>query len=302
VRTGHRRLALGSAMVAVIVGSVLAGAPPASASELCTGSVPAGQVRVAVVVDYGTEPGAPGTASARCLTVPSGTTGGQLLKLRSELLHTATPRYAGSGLLCALDGFPFGDECGEASGSEFRYWSYWSGTSGSWVYGQGNPFVRRVADGDIEGWRFVSAHESAAPPPRLAPDAGALFPSLVEPSTAPASPPAGADALPPPSGSGEPDSILAGAGPSSSEADPDEGADRDEPNESGEPPGQPTTTADGDRGTGRATTTELAPPLGEIALHQTDTSDGPPVATIAGGVLVAAVAGAAALRLRRSSS
>jgi hypothetical protein len=288
-------------MVAVILGSLVAGAPPASATELCGSSVGAGQVRVVVVIDYGTEPGAPGTVSARCLTVPSGTTGGQLLKLRSELLATATPRYAGSGLLCALDGFPFGDECGEASGSAFRYWSYWSGTSGSWVYGQGNPFVRRVADGDIEGWRFVSAQESAAPPPRLAPDAGALFPALVAPPPRPASPPA-ADVLPPPSGSGEPGSILPGAGPGSSAAEPDQGTAGDAPDEGVAPSTQPTTSVDGNQGTGRATTTEAAPPLGEIALQQTGTADGPPVATIAGGLLVAVVAGAATLRLRRSAS
>ncbi len=82
------------------------------------------------------------------------------------------PRYADSGLLCGIDGAP-ASGCGERTADGYRYWAYFSGTSGSWVYGSGNPFIRRLADGDIEGWRFVDGTGTGQdPPPRITPSAG----------------------------------------------------------------------------------------------------------------------------------
>jgi hypothetical protein len=171
-------LATVTVVLATIVGP---GASPASAATRCGSTVPAGQVRVVVVVD----PGAGGSPGSTCLVVAEGTTGAQLLAQRAGLLGTTTPRYAESGLLCAIDGFP-GEGCGDRTSGGYLYWSYWSGTSGSWVYGQGNPFVRRIRDGDIEGWRFVDGSGSGADPtPRVGPSAS-LFPALAPPPAPPA--------------------------------------------------------------------------------------------------------------------
>jgi hypothetical protein len=240
------------------------------------------------VVDYGTEPGTPGSISVRCLTVPAGTTGGQLLKQRAEMLGQPLPRYdSGGGLLCAIDGFPGGSECGAASGDEFRYWSYWSGTSGSWVYGQGNPFIRRLGDGDIEGWRFVSAAESAAPPPRVAPSTN-LFPAPPAPTPAlvPALPSVDSPAAAPAAPGAEPGSTTTVA-----------------PVPSAEGAGAPSTTSTPST-TDRAAAASSADdpsPIGEIAIAPTADSSGPSVATVAGALLVAGMVVAGGLRLRRSS-
>ena len=141
--------------------------------------------------------------------------GGQLLAERAAALGAARPRYADSGLLCGIDGFP-DSGCGERTGDGYRYWAYFSGTSGSWVYGGGNPFIRRLADGDIEGWRFVVGTGTGQdPPPRITPSAG-LFPPLPAPAPAvpaPVPPPVAAPSAaptPPPSAAGVPGSAAPG--------------------------------------------------------------------------------------------
>jgi len=179
------------AVLAVVVGSVVGGlglatalvlgpevAPAAAAPATgCTTPVSEGDVRVVVVVD----PGDGGPTSAVCLVVPRGTTGSQVLARRASMVGAPVPRYGSSGLLCAIDGHPTSG-CGERGGVGFRYWAYFNGASGDWSYGNYNPFTRRVADGDIEGWRFVEgAGNGTDPPPRLAPSPS-LFPALLSAS------------------------------------------------------------------------------------------------------------------------
>ena len=165
--------------LAVLVAMVVTGFVGASRAEAssCSEAVPAGQVRVVVVVD----PGSAGGASAACLVVPAGTTGAQALARRAAELGLSVPRYNSSGLLCAIDGHP-GSGCGDRNAGGYLYWAYFTGSSGSWVYGNFNPFTRRLVDGDIEGWRFVDgAGDGSEPPPRIAPSR-ALFP-VAAPST-----------------------------------------------------------------------------------------------------------------------
>ena len=203
-----RRFARIVAAVALLVPVALwISVPSAGAAVTCGGAVAEGQIRVVIVVDAG----AAGTAGPRatCLVVARGTTGGQLLAERAAALGGSRPRYADSGLLCGIDGTP-ATGCGERTADGYRYWAYFSGTAGSWVYGSGNPFIRRLADGDIEGWRFVDGTGTGQdPPPRIAPSVG-LFPPLpppAPPSPAPAPPPAAAPpaspAVPPPASSTE---------------------------------------------------------------------------------------------------
>jgi len=170
-----------SAVAGVLgVGAAMSDARPAFAAS-CSGPLGAGEIRVVLVVDA-SDLGA--ATSATCLVVPSGTTGSQLLARRGAELGTGAPRYGSSGLLCAIDGRP-ATGCGDRNSGGFEYWAYFNGTSGSWVYGNYNPFARRLSDGDIEGWRYVSgAGNGQDPPPRIAPSRS-LFPALL-PSAPPA--------------------------------------------------------------------------------------------------------------------
>jgi hypothetical protein len=168
------RVGLGAVLTAGLIGLGSVGGLPSAFADSCGDPVPSGSVRVVMVVDAGE---ASAGASSMCLVVPSGTTGSQLLARRAAELGMASPRYAGSGLLCAIDGFP-ATGCGDRTSGGFAYWAYFSGTSGAWNYGSYNPFIRRMADGDIEGWRYVSGTGGAQdPPPRIAPSRS-LFPPL----------------------------------------------------------------------------------------------------------------------------
>ncbi len=243
-------------LVPVAVG--VADPAPAAAADSCSGPLVAGQRRVVVVVDSGA-----GSPAATCLVVSSGTTGAQVLAQRATLLGRPTPRYDGSGLLCAIDGHP-ATGCGDRTTSGYRYWAYFSGASGSWLYGNYNPFIRRVADGDIEGWHFIDGGGNGSDdPPRLAPSRS-LFPALtpgttVAPATAPNVPSGGGSgtgggATAGPSGGGSVPGGAVGVAPvpqlpSSLPADPSTGAP-----DAGDPLTDPTTVVPDSVSTG-----DLAP-------------------------------------------
>ena len=166
------------------VGTVTAG--PASAATSCSGPLAGGQIRVVIVVDPGeTGPRAP---AATCLVVAAGTSGSKILAQRASELGLPSPRYADSGLLCGLDGFP-GSGCPVNSGGAYAYWAYFNGSGGVWSYGHDNPCVRRMVDGEIMGWRYTTGSaDGDAPKPRISPTSS-LFPALAPPPTA--APPSG---------------------------------------------------------------------------------------------------------------
>ena len=168
------RVGIAAILAVGLVGLGSVGGMSSALADSCGDPVPSGSVRVVMVVDPGETSAGP---SSVCLVVPSGTTGSQLLARRAAELGMISPRYAGSGLLCAIDGFP-ATGCGDRTSGGFAYWAYFNGTSGAWNYGSYNPFIRRMADGDIEGWRYVSGTGGAQdPPPRIAPSRS-LFPPL----------------------------------------------------------------------------------------------------------------------------
>ncbi len=223
------RRALAVFLMAAITAVGLIGTAPSASAAGCSGPLAAGTIRVVLVVDA-TDIG--GGSSATCFAVPAGTTGSQLLARRGAELGTGAPRYGSSGLLCAIDGRP-ATGCGDRSSGGFEYWAYFNGTSGSWVYGSYNPFVRRLSDGDIEGWRYVSgAGNGQDPPPRISPSRS-LFPAL-----APAVPVT-------PDLSSAP---LSGAGAGSTQG----------PSSSGTPV-ESRPTSDGQRDTGEATVDTASP-------------------------------------------
>jgi len=169
-----RAMALCCVVVMALMGLIATTSGRAEASS-CSGPLSGGEIRVVIVVDaadFG------GGSSAICLVVPTGTTGSQLLARRSAELGTGSVRYGSSGLLCAIDGLP-ATGCGDHNAGGFDYWGYFIGRSGSWVYGNINPFTRRLSDGDIEGWRYVRGGSGSAqdPAPRITPSQS-LFPAL----------------------------------------------------------------------------------------------------------------------------
>jgi hypothetical protein len=93
------------------------------------------------------------------VVVPHGTNGSRLLAARAAQLGAAVPAHAGSGLLCTIDSYP-STGCVETAGGS--YWANFSGTGGDWAYSNYNPFLRRVCDGDVEGWRYVEHGTGAA--------------------------------------------------------------------------------------------------------------------------------------------
>ena len=200
----------------VVSASVLVGLADVASAATCSGPISDGEIRVVLVVDS-SDLG--GSSSATCLVVPAGTTGAQLLARRGNELGTGSPRYGSSGLLCAIDGAP-ATGCGDRNSGGYGYWAYFFDGGGNWKYGSNNPFSKRLADGAIEGWRFVVGGCGCGddPSPRIGPSRSLFptlapsLPSLPEPPTAsvpsspssnPSSASAGGSSAPIPQSSGD---------------------------------------------------------------------------------------------------
>ena len=156
---------------------------PACASVRLASAV---DVVVPVVVDDGSSDD---TGQVTCVPVPAGSTGAQVLAARAKLLRTPAPRYALSGLLCAIDGYP-ATGCGQQTGSHYAYWAYFHGGS-AWSYASDGPSEWQVSPGDVEGWRFEpdGTATPADPPPRAPSAAAVLCPASTGTTTTVASPP-----------------------------------------------------------------------------------------------------------------
>ena len=124
-----------------------------------------------VVADFG---GVNGKVIVTCVLAKAGESGAQVLQSQAQLLGYPSPRYAESGLLCAIDGYPTSG-CGTQSGGHYAYWAYWHGGK-RWQYANGGPGEWKVSKGDVEGWRFEpdGSATPADPPPRAASSATAL--------------------------------------------------------------------------------------------------------------------------------
>jgi hypothetical protein len=128
-------------------------------------------VYVAVVVDFGS--GSSMATVEKCVPVASNAHDADAL---AAAVGSGNVAYSNSGLLCAIDNYPANgvQNCGQSVGNgDYDYWSYWHGSSGSWVYasnGPGEQSVSNPAD-DVEGLRFQSDEpaSSSDPPPGVAP-------------------------------------------------------------------------------------------------------------------------------------
>jgi hypothetical protein len=130
-----------------------------------------GQIVVAVVVDFG---GVQAKVLVTCVTTRTGVTGAQVLQAQARLVGYPTPRYADSGLLCGIDGYPR-TGCGTFSGGHYAYWAYWHGGT-RWLYASDGPAEWTVSKGDVEGWRYEpdGTASPSDPPPRAASNAAVL--------------------------------------------------------------------------------------------------------------------------------
>ena len=128
-------------------------------------------VYVAVVVDFGS--GSSMSSVSKCVPVPSSDRDSDAL---ATAVGEANVAYNNSGLLCAIDSYPGNgvQNCGQSVGSgNYDYWSYWHGTSGSWVYANNGPAEQSVSSpaDDVEGWRFQTNEPDnpTDPPPEASP-------------------------------------------------------------------------------------------------------------------------------------
>jgi hypothetical protein len=128
-------------------------------------------VYVAVVVEFGS--GSSLSSVSKCVPVASNAHDSDAL---AAAVGAGNVAYSSSGLLCSIDNYPVNgvQNCGQSVGSgDFDYWSYWHGSSGSWVYANDGPAEHSVASqaNDVEGWRFQvdQPDNSSDPPPGAAP-------------------------------------------------------------------------------------------------------------------------------------
>ena len=147
-------------------------------------------VYVAVVVDFGN--GSSMSAVSKCVPVPSS---GDDADALAAAVGSSNVAYAGSGLLCAIDNYPANgvQNCGQSTGSgDYDYWSYWHGSTGSWVYATNGPAEQSVStpSDDVEGWRF-QLNEPASqsdPVPAVTPSYGQICNASTEVPPAQGSP------------------------------------------------------------------------------------------------------------------
>jgi len=161
------RAPLALACAALAAGSLVTLGAPAGAVQ------PTG-VRVAVVIDFGTGATVRPRVVTRCIRVPTGSNGSDVLATLASDERVPAPSYAPSGLLCTIDGFPAAG-CGAAPAGAYAYWSYWHGGR-TWTYADVGPAGFAVTTSDVEGWRYQPGGSGSAsdPAPRFSPSFAAV--------------------------------------------------------------------------------------------------------------------------------
>jgi len=275
-------------------------------------------VRVALVIDFGTEPDAPQGIEVACVVVPTGSRGDTVLvtwaKSRQQGIRT-------QGLVCGIAGYP-ATGCGEATESGYLYWSYWYDGPTGWTYASVGPAGHTVRDCSVEGWRFVrGAGNPSDPPPRVAmpstdcstpvssttTSSTTTTPAAVLPPAQGTPPPAGAAPFVPSSSLGGTETVVPPPTPGEADASATssaEDATTDVPiDEVADPETGDTVAIDDDQ---TATAERAGGPDAEVALTQaslsTDSSSGSSaVPTLVGVGLIAGLAGVALVRFRRGA-
>lgn len=80
-------------------------------------------------------------------------------------IHSGTRRLISPLLAAALALLAVVAVSGTAQASAYRYWSYWQGSTGTWVAAMTGPGDYSVVDRDVQGWRFgITADLPSVPP------------------------------------------------------------------------------------------------------------------------------------------
>jgi hypothetical protein len=254
---------------------MLYAAPPAAAPTEC----------VRVVVDYGTFLDSPSGPVTNCTSVAYGASAADTLAKRATQFDKDPPRYASDGFLCGIDGYPR-TGCGEDSGAT-PYWSFWIWRHGAWTYSSVGVASYAVQDSDKDGHPdpigFRYADPSTGDQPRADPGYPAPRATTPPPTTAPPRP--GATTIP--ASGPRATETAAAAATSGATATP-------RSTRGGTPPGGTPSPVAALR---TARTTAPGPATPPDAAARTSRSSFP-VGLAGGGVLAAALLGAAAWRFR----
>ncbi|BCJ61960.1 hypothetical protein [Micromonospora endophytica] len=304
---------------ALVLALVAAGALAAPGPAVAAGS--AGYCPdsggVTVVVDF-KELG--GGTIVRCA---SGDQDTGLAALKNAGFQVAGTLRWGEGFICRIEGKPTAgtEKCVDTPPAS-AYWSYWHAPNGgSWTYSDKGVLNRTPPAGSFEGWSFslnrgtdnpprpAVAPVRPAPPPRTTPPAPpprTTPPAPPPRTTAPAPPPAPTPASPPGSAAAPPP-VAGGpvvpAGPGGTTPTGPAGATVTAVPPS--PATPPTTTTAGAAPLGAASATPAVdatdpfPPTEVTAARDTD---GPPFGTLAGLILLVALAGGGIVAARRRRS
>jgi hypothetical protein len=288
---------------AMAVGAVAAVLAPAGPDALMpfrdAVAVAADQVSVAFVVDFGG-----GDVVSACVNVPAGASGYQALTDFTQQEVEAAPTFNSSGLLCSINGTPTSG-CGQVVDGGYEYWSYWHGTTGSWVYANAGASAA-VGNGDIEGWRFQDPGRGNPSDP--APGAAPTYASICVPtpnpppttpppapapvsSTAPVSPPSGGGSGPGPTGSGAGSIGTTPGGASSPTTSPTAST-----NGAGDPAGGKAGSNQESKTSGSG---EHAQSLGASPVSDRQGGGGSPLPLVIGGIIVAVLLTGAVFGWRR---
>ena len=159
---------------------------PASRYPLNAIKTAATSVYVAIVLDFGNGPSIPSAPVADCVSVPQGSS---LLDALTQAVGASNLTFASSGLLCTIDGYPttqVSPSCGQAIPGGYRYWSFWTTSSGNWTYAKLGPASIPAVTGAVEGWRFEynGTGNPNDTPPAIAPNFQAICPGVSTSSSA----------------------------------------------------------------------------------------------------------------------
>ena len=243
-----------------VAGVALPATPAPAAKTICVG----------LVVDARS---LDGPVSTKCTTVPDGSTGYDVLRAAG---HTVGFRQ--DGIICTIDSRP-SDGC--AATDAMHYWAYFHREphSSSWSYSNEGATTYKPENGETEGW--VWRDGDMAKPSNVA--YTTICPQTSSPTPRPSVTHVSPTSTP----------TTAATAQSPPAALPSKGAGRHKHHPAAVRPRatpSPTPTTD----------TTSSPPVTIAAVDSTSSDgSGPPWGLIAGAVVVAGVAGAAALRWRR---
>ncbi|MFI7274623.1 fibronectin type III domain-containing protein [Streptomyces sp. NPDC049879] len=195
-RAPARRRALPAVLLLLLLGLLVQTVPATADTGTAAECAPSG--RAGLVIDFGTvadplagERPAPAVTWS-CVSTATGGTGRPPTGAEMFTLTGHTVRFHTNGLVCAIDGYP-ATGCGETRpDGTTRYWSYWAHDASrgpGWAYSGVGPGTRRLANGSVDGWRYVETRgaEAQAPQPRQAPDWDVLC-CEAPPASVPAAP------------------------------------------------------------------------------------------------------------------